>query len=244
MDQTLTAYRTSPDPFTIIAAPHKREWMDETPDRFAYRCLPMVIANQAGWWILNPTPFRALWLGGAGLDRIVIESPDDEAHVESHFGSGILTFSLPWLFRTSPGWNILARGPANYHKDGIMPLEGLVETDWSTATFTMNWRFTSQGTWVHFLADEPICQITPMRRGDLEGFSPIELPITTDPELADSHEAWGESRLDFNEALAEGRDTALVDKWQRHYTRGVTRDGHKAPEHQTQLRLQPFLKED
>src|SRR3712207_8402233 len=34
----------------------------------------------------------------------------------SHFGSGILTWNLPFLFRTPPGYNLHVRGPANWDR--------------------------------------------------------------------------------------------------------------------------------
>ena len=58
--------------------------------------------------------------------------------VISHFGSGVLTFHAGYLFRTPPGWAVWARGAPNTVKDGIVPLDGLVETDWLPFTFTMN----------------------------------------------------------------------------------------------------------
>ena len=45
----LTVYPLSHMPPPIRAAPSKREWMDKTPDSFAYRCLPLSIANAHGW---------------------------------------------------------------------------------------------------------------------------------------------------------------------------------------------------
>src|SRR5205085_5948661 len=41
----------------------RREWMDETPGKYAYRCLPLTIANQTGWWVNNPVGFTAEWNG-------------------------------------------------------------------------------------------------------------------------------------------------------------------------------------
>ena len=41
----------------------QRDWMDATPGRFAYRCLPLTIANQTGLWIMNPVGFTANWRG-------------------------------------------------------------------------------------------------------------------------------------------------------------------------------------
>ena len=39
-------------------APTDREWMDNSGQRYAYRCLPLVIANQAGWIIRCPVDLR------------------------------------------------------------------------------------------------------------------------------------------------------------------------------------------
>ena len=36
--------------------------MDATDDRFAYRCIPLSIANASGWELLCPVTFEAWWL--------------------------------------------------------------------------------------------------------------------------------------------------------------------------------------
>jgi uncharacterized protein DUF6065 len=36
----------------IRPAPVEREWMEATSQRFAYRCLPLNIANAYGWEVL------------------------------------------------------------------------------------------------------------------------------------------------------------------------------------------------
>ena len=40
-------------PMRLVPAGRERAWMNATPGCFAYRCLPMVMANQAGWFVLN-----------------------------------------------------------------------------------------------------------------------------------------------------------------------------------------------
>lgn len=236
----LVAYRLNETPYRLVTASPKRQWMDETDQRFAYRCLPMVIANQAGWNVLNPYAFRAMWIGGDSSERILIESEYDEIPVSPIFGHGILTFHLPWLFRTPEGWNIRVSGPANEPKDGISPLEGIVEADWTTATFTMNWKFTGQGQWVWFDEGEPIAQIAPVRRHDLEMLNPVEVPLSSDPELERRYQIWSNAREDFNNRLSVGEETASAEGWERNYMRGETKDGVKAPDHQTKLHLAPF----
>ncbi|MDR3507935.1 MAG: DUF6065 family protein, partial [Caulobacteraceae bacterium] len=50
----------------IRPSPATRGWMDDTPESFAYRCLPLNIANAHGWEILNPCAFEAVWNGEPG----------------------------------------------------------------------------------------------------------------------------------------------------------------------------------
>src|SRR5438105_10509762 len=143
----LIAYPTSQQlTMEITPASRWRDWINAMEARWANRCLPLLIANQAGWALLNPVAFEATWDGSPAKESIRIDFAGDDPPyplpVESHFGYGILTWSIPYLFRTPPGYNLLARGPANWPKDGVCALEGIVETDWTFSTFTMNWKIT------------------------------------------------------------------------------------------------------
>jgi LPS sulfotransferase NodH len=163
----------SPMKTTVVPGGPTRAWMNATPNRFAYRCLPMVIANQWGWMIETSHRVEAVWDGShqpAGL--VVTSDAGDKCIAASHFGSGVLTFHVAHLFRTPPGYNMHVRGPANMPKDGICALEGIVETDWMEATFTMNWKLTRPNHPVVFEAGEPIAMISPVRRNELERFVP------------------------------------------------------------------------
>jgi Family of unknown function (DUF6065) len=248
----LRAYRTSPSGVRLVPAPSGRAWMDATTNRFANRCLPLKMPNQAGWFVLNDRPVRVVWDGGKEISSTKVEPLREVGEGEhllcaSHFGFGILTFFIPYLFRTPPGYNLLARGPANMPKDGIAPLEGLVETNWSVASFTMNWKLTRPGQEVVFEEGEPVCMIVSQRRGELESFRPEVCELNDDLELAYDYWKWTESRW---RTLAENkrRDTSGEAErsrrgyYEQHYTRGTSPTGTSADaeHHQTRLRLRPF----
>ena len=147
----MIAYQIGPIYAGLCRASSQRAWMDPTSERFAYRCLPLVIANQLGWDILNPVPLRARWLGGSAPTDVQVEALGDSQlgnWAGGHFGEGVLTFSVGYLFRTPPGIRLLVTGPLNSPKPNIYPLSGVVETDWTHASFTMNYRFTQPGEWV------------------------------------------------------------------------------------------------
>src|SRR5262245_40135699 len=99
---------------TLAPAPARRAWLDRTPERFANRCLPLMIANQAGWLVSLTEPVEVEWTGSDAIDGVdVFGSALAKENVASHFGCGIVTFKLPYLFRTESGYNLLVRGPAN-----------------------------------------------------------------------------------------------------------------------------------
>jgi Family of unknown function (DUF6065)/Cupin-like domain len=230
----------------IRPAEATRDWMSDTPESFAYRCLPLNIANAHGWEVLNPCAFDARWTGGTGTSDVDIQlAPDvsQEMAPVSIFGQGVLTFHIAGLFRTPPGWNLWIGGSPNRPKEGIYPLTGIVETDWAPYTFTMNWRFTRRNRWVHFDAHEPICFLFPIQRAYLEEITPTFVPMEADPEVLGQFTAWSKSRDEFHTRMAREAPQAGSDKWQKHYYRGVDVEGQPhIDDHRTKLRLAPFAR--
>jgi hypothetical protein len=236
----LICYPTSEQPPKIVAAPVERDWMDRTRDGFAYRCLPLNIANAHGWLVLNTVPFVARWDGGPGLDAVTITAGSGAILASSHFGFGVLTFHVNALFRTEPGYDLMVTGPLNEPKDGIQPLAGVVETDWGPFSFTMNWKFTRKLIPVAFERDEPFCMIFPLKRGLVEEVEPEMRTLESDPELRTAHLAWAESRRDFNNALRLPGSEAQAQKWQKDYFRGSGSVAAAPPDHHTRLKLREF----
>ena len=239
----LTAYVLDGHTLDIRPAPRERDWMDATDQHYAYRCLPLAIANSHGWELLCQTGFMAEWTGGNGLDDVrVYADPGTHAPAISHFGYGVLTFHVPCLFRTGDGIGLMVGGPLNRPKDGIAGLTGIVETDWSPYTFTMNWRFTRPGR-VRFQAGEPFCHLMPLQRDLVEDCQAEWRPISENAELDRLHRAWMESRGQFLADLNDPASKASRERWQRGYFRGVTGDrATPEPDHRTKLRLPGFVR--
>ena len=185
--------------------------MDDADERAPYRCLPLVIANQYGWEILSTHRVRASWDGTSGPESLSVESAygNGGLHCQSHFGEGVLTFQIPFLFKTPRGWNLMVRGPTNSPKDGIVALDGIIETDWAHSTFTMNWRFTRACT-VEFAVGEPICLFFPIRRGVLEMFRGEFRMLEADRKFENKFREWSASRDRFLSGLEEGKPEVVA----------------------------------
>jgi hypothetical protein len=254
----------------LSTAPVDRAWMDASHQRAPYRCLPLVIANQAGWFLPCPASFTAYWDGGLFKENVQIifdppagqanppglfapivvsaDVPNPDAYsdlrISSHFGSGIITFSIPYLFRTPRGINLWVKGPSNRFKDGVQPLEGVVETDWLSATFTMNWKLTRPHYSVRFERGEPICMIVPIPRGLAEQMKPMYASLDSNPKLEHDYREWDRSRTVFNASLASLNPEAVKRGWQRDYMQGRSITGERAQEHQTKLQLREFTRDE
>ncbi len=239
----LQAYQVAERPFELAPAESRRDWMDQTSNRFAYRCLPMLIANQSGWVLKSAHRIQANWNGGAGREDTVVQVLGGRGapSVSSHFGSGVLTWTIPFLFRTPPGWNLLVRGPANQPLDGAQALEGVVEADWTTATFTMNWKLTRPGLSVIFPIGWPIAMLVPTRRGELESFEPQITTLDVESQVGEHYTTWAKSRAAFikNQSAREATPKVKRD-WQREYFRGIEH-GQRFEEHQMKLSLEHFV---
>lgn len=237
---------TDESDWVIEPAPIQRDWM-EANDRFAYKCLPLTIANTAGWVIYSPVAFTAIWNGGQNKAdvNLYLEDPTGRHRksIVSHFGGGIFTVQIPWLFQTQKErLSLTVRGLPNYFKRNAHPCEGRVEIDWLPFTFTMNWKIMEPHVPVAFAKGDPICFIEFCQLDYLEAAVPAIRPLADYPALQADYNEWHKSRSRFN-----ARPDRTVKDWERHYHIGIEReDGTKLEppaHHRTAIKPKKFKRD-
>ncbi|WP_250847199.1 DUF6065 family protein [Aquisphaera insulae] len=242
-DSLLKANRDDGSGWEWCWADLQRDWMDATPSRHAYRCLPLTIANQTGWWIRNPVGFSAVWGGRPTPGDIAIEF--DAAGdvwkdlINNQFGEGILTWNTPFLFRTRPeGSRLLICGPANYFLRNAHPLTAIIESDWMAMSFTMNWKIMDPGVPARFDAGIPLFQAIPLLGNvcaNLETASVTYRKLADDPDMSRAYNEWRLSRSHFHGQKARGE--VKGDAWQKDYFHGRDISGREAATaHSTKVR--------
>jgi len=202
----------------VIQSPIKRDWMDATPNKFAYRCLPLSIANQITYDCLCPSTIKASWSGTDSFDGVKIEYLNDSffQYAGSEFGSGILTFHVDFIVTSSENTCLYVKGPANQFKKNIHALEAIVETHWLPFTFTFNWKFYEPGE-VIFEEGEPMFSFFPINLDYVESFEPEVDYIKNDPEFNSLYEAYTNSRSEhLQNGYTNGSD------WQKYYMKGIS----------------------
>ncbi len=205
----------------------RNDLMDLTQQQYAYRCIPMTAANTMGWELLSPSACEFLWDGltpHTGIKSFVEQELPYRPH--SHFGSGIITWDLPFIFRTAPGYGLVVTGPSNHTKKHILALDAFVRTDWLPFPFTMNWKITEANQAIRFEYLEPICRIFPYPL-DLLDSTELELHNLTDaPDFYDDFKHWHQRRSqnyanqDKQQSTTQHSNQDSKNLWNSQYAKG------------------------
>ena len=160
---------------------------EQVGDAASNRATPA--AGDIGWVVCCPHAFEATWNGGpnpADID-IRLAAPDDDApaFVQSNQGGGRLTFYTGYQIQTERATSLWVRGPINRPKDGLYPLEQIVDTSLLPGTITVNWTFTRPHQTVRFEAGEPFGVLLPYPHHYTDQF---ELHLIRPNDAAETYE--------------------------------------------------------
>ncbi|MFN7583935.1 MAG: DUF6065 family protein [bacterium] len=113
--------------FDITPMSIKRDWMDVTSEKHAYRCFPVTQANVVGWYLSCKEDIVFTWDGinNQTDQHVKIKSPDN-----SYSGRGQSSISLntSLVFRTDPDVSILTINPVNYFNEDFETMSNLIST--------------------------------------------------------------------------------------------------------------------
>ena len=242
-NQTLKAYQLIEHPMLLKGGTKKRLWMDETPNQFAYRCLPLSIANTWGWDIVPQQSFIVSWDGNNDKESLQVHCDGDKpSNADSQFGHGILTFLPGYLFKTPPGYGLMVTGPINNDiYDWATFLTGIVETDWLEFTFTLNWRLNHPGNFL-IRKNYPIGRIIPF-----ELQPEWKLEHGTEPEVFRKFQQLAEertlARYQLEQSYKRNSDFGKVKQnipsteWDKKYYRGIDSNGEKVYNHISKVKF-------
>lgn len=159
----VTLVRSHQNPPDIRQSTVRRDWMDDTYKKHAYKCLPLTEANVNGWEMVLQQDVVIEWDGGMTVPRVLSgETMDFEINGQSYTRPivvpsivGIMSFAVGWTFHTPPGIATWISGSPNFFVDGAVPLTAHIPSDWWPDEFNMNWKITKIGKPVTFPAGSP-----------------------------------------------------------------------------------------
>jgi hypothetical protein len=217
--------------------------MDRTSAAYAYRCVPLSAANTMGWELLNPVNCEFRWNGLTPHKQVFVYREKEVRYgPKSHFGTGVVTWDIPFLFRTPSDYGLVVTGPANHDRDHITPLDAFIRTDWLPFPFTMNWRITTPDVAIRFKAGEPIARIFPYPLALLDEMQLEIHDLFEDPEFFQRFQDWGRKRQQNYQqrqqvavTATKGENPDLDGLWNRQYAKGTGAEAGER-EHETVFR--------
>lgn len=201
MDVRLT--RTHQNPPHIRQAAVRRDWMDDTYNKHAYKCLPLTEANVAGWEMLLQQDVVVQWDGGLSVPRVLsgefatfsTNGQDYQKAIVMPSIVGIMSFTTGWTFGTPENiWTWISGSP-NYFVDGAVPLTATIPSEWWPDEFNMNWKITKVGEPVLFEAGMPFMFF---QFYDTTTMPSVNFSVENywdKPDLMDARSSYGEAKM-------------------------------------------------
>jgi len=127
---------------TIRPGDVRRQWMDDSYNKHAYRCLPLTEANTSGWEILLQKEIVVVWEGGLSVPRIINDADFNGRPIANCNKIGMIDFHMGYSFGTESGYSTWLSGPPNYFVDGATPLAASIPSYWWPDEVQFNWKIT------------------------------------------------------------------------------------------------------
>lgn len=196
----------------------RRDWMDATYNKHAYRCLPLTEANTGGWEVILQQDLVVIWDGGNSVPRIISGDVYDTRTIANCNKIGMVDFHVGWSVMPPEGYDVWLSGPPNYFVDGAVPLTANIPFWWPDEE-SFVWKITKVGEPVVFPKGMPFVFFQIYDRSTMPGIEFEVHNLWDNQELSDQRMAYSTAKI--NKLRAEpwswmnGIRTGLNEKGER-----------------------------
>lgn len=146
----------------------KRDWMDQTFDKHAYRCFPVSIANTLGWTFSFPKDISFIWDGISDSGGEHVKVLSGEEYVFTDRANGTISFNSNLTFMTEENVSLLMMPVPNQFIDGVQGFTTIISTSVLTTPIPYAWKITKANEVITIPAHTPIVSIIPIGLSDLQ----------------------------------------------------------------------------
>lgn len=158
----ITAYTTSEHPCNLEQLSMKRDWMEQTAERHAYRCFPVSLTNTAGWGISFPEDITFIWDGINNADPNHIKILSGEKYAYPDRGNATVSFHTGITFKTDETVSILQTPAPNQFIDGIYGFSSIISTSFYSGELPCVVKVTKPNVPITIKANTQIFSIIPI----------------------------------------------------------------------------------
>jgi hypothetical protein len=194
--------------FNISQMSVRRDWMDQTSEKHAYRCFPITQANVLGWSLSCTEDIVFTWDGvnDQTPDHMEIKGPEG-----SYSGRGQSSISLNTglVFRTASDVSLLTISPVNYFNDEFETISNFISTSFFDNPFPLALKAKKANVETVIKAGTPVATIIPISLTNLNN-SVINIVNYLDPQ-----ELRKKANIDYGTAARKMISTGNFTDWYR-----------------------------
>lgn len=225
----------------IEPASIRREWMDKTHNKLAYKCTPLLDAMSNGWEIKLPQDVIVSWDGvSEGIDG---EDPNHISILSGEFykgiklvskdtGVGAITFVFGLIAETDDDHYLTISGPPNYMFKDAQPLTGLLRSNrFMDHPLQITWKINTPNKEILFPKGMPLCFISIHQKNTTE---------MTEVEIRHSSKQKRESFEKYTFMRSQYFEDNGQYSWPQFYKNGIDQNGDKTDKTITKRILKPI----
>jgi len=204
----ISVEKTKDSIFEIKPMSIKRDWMDQTTSKHAYRCFPITQANVVGFSLSCIQDIIFTWDGmnDETADHIKITNP-----IGAYAGRGqsSISFSTGLVFRTDDQVSLWTFNPVNYFNDDFETMSNLISTSFYDNQLPLAIKAKKANIDITIKAGTPIATIVPISLVNLNNTS-ITIVDYSDPQRTRE-----EAAMKYGTAAQELNKTGKFTDWYR-----------------------------
>lgn len=225
----ISVEKTQDSKITISPMSIKRDWMDVTPDKHAYRCFPVTQANMVGWNLSCDEDIVFTWNGVTDTTSETVKILKGDHLSYTGRGQATISINTGLIFKTDQDLSMLTISPVNYFNEDFETMSSLISTSFYRNPLPLAIKATSANKEITIKAGTPIATIIPI---SLTALDNTEITIVDykdlDRERENANRAYGDAAQEVNSS----------GQWTDWYREAMNEKGESIGQHETKtLRL-------
>lgn len=201
----------------------KRDWMDATSEKHAYRCFPVTQANVIGWSISCLNDISFIWNGINDQTGNNVKILQGEETCYTGRGQSTLSFNTGLHFKTTEELSLFTINPVNYFSDDFETMSSLISISFFDNPLPLAIKARSANKEILIKAGTPLATIIPI---SLSGLNNSSIEINEYQDLDNKKQ---EANKSYGDAAQKINQSGKFTDW---YRNAVNEKGESIGSHE------------
>jgi len=197
----ISVEKTQDSVINVLPMSIKRDWMDVTPEKHAYRCFPVTQANMIGWYLSCEKDIVFNWNGITDTSSETVQILEGLDFSYTGRGQATISINTGLIFKTDEDVSMFIINPVNYFNDDFETMSSLISTSFYSNPIPLAIKARSANKDIVIKAGTPLATIIPISLTSLDN-TDINIVDYSDPgrEREKANKSYGEAAQVINQA--------------------------------------------